>query len=526
MEVWPEFVERIPHAFARERLVLGAVNSGSTRILHAASTPPWILHNIFVTLRPADPLEYEPTDPADLAALIDRFYAEAGRTNPALRADKAGTEVSLDHTLAMQDADLLASAGKSDTAKFLDNVLFDAIRRGASDVHIHPLADETMVRFRIDGVLVEAQRLPRRVADPVVSRLKVLGSMDTAETRAPQDGRATVTLGQRTIGRGETTTDDYARAVDLRISTIPTAEGERAVVRILDTDRGRRLADLDAIGMPSDVRAAYDRVAARPNGMALLTGPTGSGKTTTLYATLRLIAAQANEHGRIGGASLNIMTVEDPVEFRLSGASVTISQSQVNRKKGMSFASGLRHILRQDPDVVMVGEIRDAETAALAIQAALTGHLVFSTLHTNDAVGAPPRLIDLGVEPYLVSAALTAVMAQRLVRTIHQDCGGRGCSACLHTGYAGRTGIFELFTLDEAARELVTQAVSAIALRRHAESRGMRTLRADGLRLVELGVTTRTEVERVTVDLGELAEPSGVAPSGVESAESASGAAR
>jgi general secretion pathway protein E len=263
---------------------------------------------------------------------------------------------------------------------------------------------------------------------------------------------------------------------------------------------------LDAVGMPPDVRAAYERIAARPNGMVLLTGPTGSGKTTTLYATLRLIAAQSNQAGRIGGASLNIMTVEDPVEYRLSAPGVTISQSQVNRKKGMSFASGLRHILRQDPDVVMVGEVRDAETASLAIQAALTGHLVFSTLHTNDAVGAPPRLIDLGVEPYLVSAALTAVMAQRLVRTRHGDCGGLGCDACLNTGYAGRTGIFELFVLDEHARELVSNASSATALRRHAAQRGMRTLRADGLRLVDLGVTSRTEVERVTVDLSDQPE--------------------
>lgn len=506
MDALPEFIERIPHAFAREHLVLGVVAEGTPRVLHAANTPPWIVHNAAVALGMAFPFAQESVDAADLAARIDRVYAEAGQGG-LVPGDGPEAEHALDDALALQDADLLTSAGKSDAARFLDAVLFDAIRRGASDVHIHPLADETIVRYRIDGVLVEARRLARRAADPVVSRLKVIGSMDTAETRAPQDGRATVTLGRPGAG-GDA--GGHGRPVDLRISTIPTAEGERAVVRILDTDRGRRLADLDAIGMPADVRAAYDRVVSRPNGMVLLTGPTGSGKTTTLYATLRLIATQANEHGRIGGASLNIMTVEDPVEFRLSGAGVTISQSQVNRKKGMSFASGLRHILRQDPDVVMVGEIRDAETAGLAIQAALTGHLVFSTLHTNDAVGAPPRLIDLGVEPYLVSAALTAVMAQRLVRTVHRACSGEGCAGCLGTGYAGRTGIFELFQLDDDARELVSRAESAAALRRHAASRGMRTLRADGLRLVRLGLTTRTEVERVTVDLGELSEPAGV----------------
>tara|TARA_R110000782_G_scaffold102483_5_gene189502 strand:- start:5553 stop:7088 length:1536 start_codon:yes stop_codon:yes gene_type:complete len=506
MDAWTEFVERIPHAFAREHLVLGVRSERARRILHADRTPPWVLHNVCVALGGAKP-GLEPAEPSELAARIDGIYAESGRTTRALQDHAEHGESHLDQTVALQDADLLTSAGKSDTAKFLDAVLFDAIRRGASDVHVHPLETDTLIRFRIDGVLVEARRLPRRASDQVVSRLKVLGSMDTAESRAPQDGRATVTLGRAgndgADGKG-------SRSVDLRISTIPTAEGERAVIRILDTDRGRRLADLDTIGMPPDVRTAYDRVVSRPNGMILLTGPTGSGKTTTLYATLRRVAAQSNDQGRIGGASLNIMTVEDPVEYRLSAVGITISQSQVNRKKGMSFAAGLRHILRQDPDVVMVGEIRDAETASLAIQAALTGHLVFSTLHTNDAVGAPPRLIDLGVEPYLASAALTAVMAQRLVRTVHADCRGTGCEACLNTGYAGRSGIFELFVLDETSRELVSQASSATALRRHAAARGMRTLREDGLRLVQLGVTTRTEIERVTVDLTDLPEPLGI----------------
>lgn len=524
MDTWPEYVERIPHAFAREHLVLGVHVDGSPRLLHAASVPPWILHNLVVALGIGAAPQLQSDDAADLAERIDRGYAEAGRINPAAVNHDAEADGALDRSLVLHDTDLLASAGKSDTAKLLDSVLFDAIRRGGSDVHIHPIADETIVRFRIDGVLVEARRLPRHVADPVVSRLKVLGSMDTAETRAPQDGRATVTLGHSSGRDNGSVVGQHARSVDLRISTIPTAEGERAVVRILDTDKGRRLGDLDTIGMPADIRIAYDRVAGRPNGMVLLTGPTGSGKTTTLYATLRFIGSQVNQDGCIGGANLNIMTVEDPVEFRLSGAGVTISQSQVNRKKGMSFASGLRHILRQDPDVVMVGEIRDAETAALAIQAALTGHLVFSTLHTNDAVGAPPRLIDLGVEPYLVSAALTAVMAQRLVRTLHGNCNGNGCPDCLHTGYAGRTGIFELFTLDESAKELVSQVSSATALRRYAESCGMRTLRADGLRLVQLGITTRMEVERVTVDLERAVELSDCGASGVVDATNGPGA--
>ena len=500
MEADASYLERIPHAFAREHLVLGVGGDGGLTFVHADRTPAWVLHNLCVTLA-ADPPRTV-AEPADLAECIDRAYGAIDRAAAGLFGPGAEDGGSLDRRLARQDADLLASTGKSEASRFLDLVLFEAIRRGASDVHIHPLSDESLVRLRIDGVLVDAERVPRAAADAVVSRLKVLGTMDTAETRSPQDGRATVTLGAATAG---------GRSVDLRISTVPTAEGERAVVRILDTDRGRRLADLESIGMPADVRAAYERVSTRPNGMVLLTGPTGSGKTTTLYATLRRIAAQAGSAGTIGGAALNIMTVEDPVEYRLSAPGITISQSQVNRKKGMSFASGLRHILRQDPDVVMVGEIRDSETASLAIQAALTGHMVFSTLHTNDAVGAPPRLIDLGVEPYLASSALTAVMAQRLVRTLHKGCGGRGCPGCLGSGYAGRTGVFELFVLDEPARELVASASSAAVLWRYATGRGMRTLREDGLRLVEHGVTSRAEIERVTVDLDEIPEAAGAA---------------
>ncbi|MEM9372521.1 MAG: GspE/PulE family protein [Planctomycetota bacterium] len=494
------FIEQVPHAYAREHLVLGVERGGEPVILHAPTTPPWIRHNIRTRLGLCVPCEAVPED--RLASAIDAAYRDAMRSADSL-ASIVDDADAIGRGIAERAADLLATGGKSDTARFLDAVVFEAITRGASDLHIHPTDCETLVRFRTDGVLVDARTLPRSATDAVISRLKVLGGMDSAEIRSPQDGRATVTLGS---------SSREARGVDLRISTIPTEEGERAVVRILDTDRGSRLADLDAIGMAPDIRAVYERLSCRPNGMILLTGPTGSGKTTTLYATLRRIAAGSSGGVSPGvsathaGSSMNIMTVEDPVEYRLSAPGITISQSQVNRRKGMSFASGLRHILRQDPDVVMVGEVRDAETAGLAIQAALTGHLVFSTLHTNDAVGAPPRLIDLGAEPYLVSAALTAVMAQRLVRTRHAACDARGCEECLGTGLRGRTGIFELFVLDEDSREMIAQAASAVALRRYAAERGVRSLRADGLRLERLGMTTRTEVERVTVDLAEIAE--------------------
>tara|TARA_E500000318_G_scaffold8683_5_gene8117 strand:- start:8664 stop:10181 length:1518 start_codon:yes stop_codon:yes gene_type:complete len=483
LNIWKEFLDRIDHGFAREHLILGLKTEGSTRFLVSESTSESVVHNTGVAMAVHPPTELR--NPSDLAQMIDVAYKD--QIAQTTLHDPADQESQIQTELAGLESDLLTTTGKTDTARFLDTVLLDAILAGASDVHIHPLETEALVRFRIDGVLSNVKSIPRSACDAVVSRLKVLGTMDTAETRSPQDGRATMSLGR---------SGDSTSAVDMRISTIPTSQGERAVVRLLDTDRGRKLAQLDAIGMPDHIRKPYERVTSRSNGLVLLTGPTGSGKTTTLYATLRRIAA-----GSAGG--LNMMTVEDPIEYRLSESGVTISQSQVNRKKGMSFASGLRHILRQDPDVVMVGEIRDQETARLAIQAALTGHLVFSTLHTNDAVAAPPRLIDLGCEPYLVSAVLTVVMAQRLVRIFHNECHGAGCDACLTTGFKGRTGIFELFVLDESAREMVSQASSATVLRRYAIARGMSTLRDDGLRLVAMNATTRTEVERVTVDLSE-----------------------
>jgi general secretion pathway protein E len=329
------------------------------------------------------------------------------------------------------------------------------------------------VRYRVDGVLHDVRTLAPELAVAVVSRVKVMGRMDIAERRVPQDGRATVSIGERPI--------------DLRISTVPTSHGERAVLRLLDHQQ--QLTEFGALGMPPRVAAPFLERARRANGIILVTGPTGSGKTTTLYATLTAI----------GSARVNIMTIEDPVEYDLSAAGLRVSQSQVNSRKGVTFATGLRHILRQDPDVVMVGEIRDAETARTAIQASLTGHLVLSTLHTNDAPSALTRLIDLGVEPYLVSASLSAVLAQRLVRRVHGACGGRGCAECLETGLRGRMGVFELLAVSDAVRALVTQGADAQRLRDAARAEGMTTLVEEGARLVGEGATTREEVDRVLV---------------------------
>ena len=487
------FVDRVPHDFAREHLILWIARDGETVVLHGEQTDLAPLHNVSVFLNQWP--EREAVESAKLAEWIDGAYADAMErksVDPSLELeDSTNLEDEIEKLIGGQDADLLSTSGKSPVVRLIDSLLFEGIRRCASDVHFQPMQDGLLVRFRIDGALIDARTLPIRFAAPITSRIKVMGHMDIAETRTPQDGRASVT-----IGRAKESADRHE--VDLRISTLPTSDGERVVIRFLDSNQGQRLATLDAIGMPKDIHAQYSAAAARPNGIILLTGPTGSGKTTTLYATLRYIATHG---GATGGGDLNIMTIEDPIEYKLSTPGLSISQSQVNRKKGMTFASGLRHILRQDPDVVMVGEIRDAETAQIAIQSSLTGHLVFSTLHTNDSVSAPPRLIDLGIEPYLISASLSTVLAQRLVRMLHQECKGQGCDECLHTGYAGRTGIFELLMMTEPIRELIAESVSATQIRQAAVADGWRSLREDGQRLIDASITTQTEIERVAVDL-------------------------
>lgn len=469
------FVKAIPHRFSREHLVLGVETEGSWELLVSARTPQWIPHNIGVELREHAEQREIPAD--ELAVMIDSAY----ETYEA-ESRRATAEAQQDTTVAAEDADrdLLALADKGDTAQFVDMVLFQALARGASDVHIQPTADATLVRVRVDGVLIQTHSVGRDAAAAITSRIKVLADLDIAERRIAQDGRASVTLGRKS---------DSGRSVDLRISTLPTSHGERVVVRLLDTARDAGLQHFDALGMPSAVRESLEQIASSSHGMTLVTGPTGSGKSTTLYATLRWIAAQRS--------TLNIMTIEDPIECDLSEPGVAVSQAQVSTKKGTTFASGLRHILRQDPDVVMIGEIRDEETARIAVQASLTGHLVFSTLHTNDAASAVTRLTDLSIEPYLVGASLSAVMAQRLVRLVHQDCGGRGCEACLHTGFRGRTGIYELLRIDSDIRELIHAARGHHAIRHLAASRGMRPLTESGAELVASGKTSPAEIERV-----------------------------
>lgn len=390
--------------------------------------------------------------------------------------------------------DLAKASGESPVIRLVNFLIFDAIKQGASDIHIEPREKRLVIRYRIDGVLYEAMNPPHQMQAACVSRLKIMANLDISERRLPQDGRI------RTMVHG--------RHVDLRVSTVPTQYGEKTVIRILD-NRSIMLG-LEQLGFSDDMLTILKKQIERPNGIILVTGPTGSGKTTTLYSALRCL----------DGSKLNVSTVEDPVEYHLNFA----NQIQVQEKIGMSFAAALRALLRQDPDVIMLGEIRDGETATIAVQAALTGHLVLSTLHTNDAPSSITRLINIGVEPYLISAAVNTVLAQRLVRRICNECKepfktddeqmteflvthgfdphaifkGKGCSRCRNTGYRGRVGIYELLILDDVARDLVVRSPNVTELRRICKERGMISLREDGLQKVAAGLTTIEEVLAAT----------------------------
>lgn len=477
------FLDAIPYQFAREHLVLSqgralGADEESERLAISDTIDPLVVHNVAVRLRRS--VVSLAVDAEQLATAIDAAYEQhtsqqqVGMGTVAVAAvDSLETapEQGLDALLQRAERDLLASGGKAPVVQLVDRLVFDAVTAGASDLHLQPLPDAVVIRRRVDGALDDGQRIAVGLLRPVVSRIKVMARMDVAERLIPQDGRATVAIGERTI--------------DLRVSTLPTPHGERVVIRLLDA--GRALQRFSDLGMPEAVRDDFLGAARRTSGIVLVTGPTGSGKTTTLYATLRELDARER----------NIMTIEDPIEYELDTLGLPISQSQVNTRKGVTFANGLRHILRQDPDVVLVGEIRDAETARVAIQASLTGHLVFSTLHTNDAVTAVTRLVDLGVEPYLVAASLTAVLAQRLVRLHCDDCGGSGCAQCHHTGYRGRGGLFELIAVDDAFRAAISDGAALDHLRQLAAAGGTTSLAAAGQDLIAAGRTSQAEVERV-----------------------------
>jgi general secretion pathway protein E len=361
----------------------------------------------------------------------------------------------------------------------LNALLTQAAKDGASDIHIEPYERASAVRFRVDGTLREVVAPNRALHAALISRLKIMAELDIAEKRLPQDGRISLRIG--------------GRAIDVRVSTLPSAHGERAVLRLLDKSESK--FTLEALGMNGRVLHDFDRLVHQPHGIVLVTGPTGSGKTTTLYASL----------GRLETATTNVLTVEDPIEYELPG----IGQTQVNAKIDLTFAKALRAILRQDPDVIMIGEIRDFETAQIAIQASLTGHLVLATLHTNDAPSAVTRLIDMGVEPYLLSSSLLGAQAQRLVRKLCTHCRRQdelghwhavGCPVCNHSGYKGRTGVYELMVVDDALRGLIHNRAAEAELAAAARANGYVPMREDGERLVAEGLTSPEEVIRVTRD--------------------------
>jgi general secretion pathway protein E len=496
----------LPYIFTEEfPLTLPVIKNVSPKYMKHYVVCPIRVEGGILTVATADPLNPLIADdlrqstgfdlkivvstPAGILKAIERTY-ESGS---ALQ----GIIGSLDDE-RMPDVDedvnqLRDMAFEAPVVQLVNLLLENAITANASDIHIEPFENTLRIRYRIDGILFDQESPPRRLQAAVTSRVKIMGEMNIAERRLPQDGRIRVNLN--------------ARVVDIRVSTMPTVHGESIVMRLLD--RSSVLLPLDRLGFDAKVQGPFEALIKRPHGIVLVTGPTGSGKTTTLYAALE----------KINSPDRKILTVEDPVEYQLAG----VNQVPVKSKIGLSFATGLRHIVRQDPDVILVGEIRDLETADIAIQASLTGHLVFSTLHTNDAPGAITRLQDMGVEPYLLSSVLEGVLAQRLLRRICDGCRvaatptradllalgvdatpppplfrGRGCEDCRGTGYRGRTAIYELFLITEEVRSLILRRASGREIRRHAIETGMGTLRMDGWRKIREGITTVDEVLRVT----------------------------
>jgi general secretion pathway protein E len=407
-------------------------------------------------------------------ALIQRISAAYAQGESSAAAVVSEVESDADLSRMMQDLpaieDLLETSDDAPIIRMLNALLTQAARDGASDIHIEPYERHSSVRFRVDGSLREVVQPNRALHAALISRLKIMADLDIAERRLPQDGRISLRIG--------------TRAVDVRVSTLPSAHGERAVLRLLDKSEGR--LSLEALGMQGDVLKRFEHLVTQPHGIVLVTGPTGSGKTTTLYAAM----------GRLDAGHSNIMTVEDPIEYEFPG----VGQTQVNAKIELTFAKALRAILRQDPDIIIIGEIRDFETAQIAIQASLTGHLVLATIHTNDAASAVTRLTDMGVEPFLLSSSLLGVLAQRLVRKLCTSCRGAGCPVCGQTGYQGRSGVFELLVTDDAIRAQIHSRASEAEIRAAALAAGMILMRDDGERLVQLGLTSREELVRVTRD--------------------------
>ncbi|WP_374243555.1 type II secretion system ATPase GspE [Zoogloea sp.] len=483
----------LPYAFAKAHGILVAAQGAErAQLVLREGADLTALAEVRRTL--GLPLVIEQVTRAAFEARLSEAYSGTDGNAADVVAD-VGQEVDLTQLMTELPAveDLLETQDDAPIIRMINALLTQAVRQSASDIHIEPYERHSVVRFRRDGVLVDVAQPHRALHAAMASRIKIMASLDIAEKRLPQDGRIALRLA--------------GRQVDVRVSTLPTTHGERIVLRLLDKGSGQR--GLDSLGMAADTVAPFAKLLDQPHGILLVTGPTGSGKSTTLYAALQGMDAKRR----------NIVTVEDPVEYDLPG----VGQIQVNSKIDLSFARALRAILRQDPDVIMIGEIRDLETAQIAVQASLTGHLVLATLHTNDAASAVTRLVDMGVEPFLLASTLRGVLAQRLVRRLCPACRSAtpataadrsllgpgspaqlwhapGCPECGHTGYAGRTGIYELMVTDDALQRLIHTAADEADLRAHARQQGSRGLRDDGLRLLADGVTSAEELLRVTRD--------------------------
>ena len=438
----------LPYAFARTAQLLLEDDGQQLVLWHGPQPNASALSEV---LRKHPVQQLLPLDAHGMAQRISAAYAQ-GESSAATVVSEVESDADLSRMMQELPAveDLLETADDAPIIRMLNALLTQAARDGASDIHIEPYERHSSVRFRVDGSLREVVQPNRALHAALISRLKIMADLDISEKRLPQDGRISLRLG--------------TRAIDVRVSTLPSAHGERAVLRLLDKSESK--ISLEAVGMQGDTLHRFTDLIAQPHGIVLVTGPTGSGKTTTLYAALSRLDATRN----------NIMTVEDPIEYELPG----VGQTQVNSKIDLTFAKALRAILRQDPDIIMIGEIRDFETAQIAIQASLTGHLVLATLHTNDAASAVTRLTDMGVEPFLLSSSLLGVLAQRLVRKICTQCAGKGCDACGQTGYAGRTGVFELLVTTDAIRAQIHNQASEADIRAAALANGMALMRDDG----------------------------------------------
>jgi type IV pilus assembly protein PilB len=462
----PQIIDLIPEPLARKHLLVPILRIGDD--LTVAMVDPL---DVFALdeLRMKTGLSIEPAlaTETEVKKALDQHYGAKGTLEEVIASlDREQLEIKPGQEPELKKLQVIVE--EPPVIKLVNMMVVEAVRQGASDIHIEPEEDRLRIRFRIDGLLHERTCPPKYLQSAVISRIKVMADLDISERRVPQDGRIQMKM--------------EGRDIDIRVSCVPTVYGENVVLRLLD--RSQVILEPKQLGFAPSILAQYEKIICRPHGIILVCGPTGSGKTTTLYASLNTI----NSEDR------NIITIEDPIEYHLPG----VRQMQVNPKVGLRFADALSAILRQDPDVIMVGEIRNMETAKAAVQAALTGHLVFSTLHTNDAPGAITRLLDMGVEPFLISSSVIAVLSQRLVRTICGQCKGDGCEECLGTGFRGRIGIFELMIPSDKIRELIATKASSDEIRKAAIEAGMLLLREDGLKKVDDGVSTKQEVMRVT----------------------------